>query len=338
MNQTLISIIVPVYNCEKYLHKCLNTILNQDYTNFELLLINDGSTDNSLIICNEYKEKDSRIHVYSKENGGVSLARNLGLDNAQGEYIVFIDSDDYVGSSYLSSLIQYAEEDTFVLTDYQPFTEDGYEKREYGSSYTIDFNLNKESPELFKRLIFNFQIFPPYCKLYKKSLIEKNYLRFNEKLKSAEDFDFNIRYLKEVKILRYEPIVRYYYRVGYKSYIPSNRGILGDSEIQSVHIMSKGIVELAERMGVYNDVENDIALWAANKHYFNRLRMLFRKNKEIGFNERAELYKKLTDNNAYKSLYKKGISFLPKSTTKTIASYMDYYLIWWLFYRNREVR
>ena len=90
-----ISIIVPVYNTEKYLHRCVDSILAQTFTDFELLLIDDGSKDNSGKICDEYAAKDNRIRVFHKENGGVSSARNLGLDNACGKYIIFMDADDY---------------------------------------------------------------------------------------------------------------------------------------------------------------------------------------------------------------------------------------------------
>ena len=89
----MVSIIVPVYNTEKFLHRCIDSILAQTYTDFELLLIDDGSKDSSGAICDEYAVKDARVRVFHKENGGVSSARNLGLDNAKGEWITFVDSD-----------------------------------------------------------------------------------------------------------------------------------------------------------------------------------------------------------------------------------------------------
>ena len=98
-----ISVIVPVYNTEKYLHRCVDSILAQTFTDFELLLIDDGSTDSSGAICDEYAQKDSRVRVFHKENGGASSARNLGLDNATGEWITFCDSDDFVYSYWLSN-------------------------------------------------------------------------------------------------------------------------------------------------------------------------------------------------------------------------------------------
>ena len=130
-----ISVIVPVYNTEQYLHRCIDSILAQTYTDFELLLIDDGSKDNSGKICNEYAAKDSRVRVFHKENGGVSSARNIGLDNAKGGWISFVDSDDWISTEYLENLfnavdntvdlvvayahlVDYQEPDKFEFPDY----------------------------------------------------------------------------------------------------------------------------------------------------------------------------------------------------------------------------
>ena len=100
----LVSVITPVYNTEKYLDECIGSILSQSMTDFELLLIDDGSTDGSGAICDRYAEKDKRIRVFHIPNGGVSAARNLGLDNARGEFVVFVDSDDRVTPDHLQQL------------------------------------------------------------------------------------------------------------------------------------------------------------------------------------------------------------------------------------------
>ena len=97
----LISVIVPVYNAEKYLCRCIDSILAQTYKDFELLLIDDGSKDSSGAICDEYAAKDSRVRVFHKENGGVGFARNVGLDHAQGDWVTFVDSDDWVDVCWL---------------------------------------------------------------------------------------------------------------------------------------------------------------------------------------------------------------------------------------------
>lgn len=108
-NKLTISVIVPVYNTELYLHRCIDSILSQTFTDFELLLINDGSTDRSGEICDEYAGKDKRVRVFHKENGGVSSARNIGLDEARGEWIAFVDSDDWVSPKLLEILHGEAE-------------------------------------------------------------------------------------------------------------------------------------------------------------------------------------------------------------------------------------
>ncbi len=103
MNE-LISIIIPVYNVERYLEKCLNSVLEQTYQNIEIILVNDGSTDNSLKICEGYSEKDKRVHIVQQRNAGLSAARNVGIKNAKGKYFMFIDSDDWIDKNMVKSL------------------------------------------------------------------------------------------------------------------------------------------------------------------------------------------------------------------------------------------
>ena len=103
-----ISIIIPVYNSEKYLEECIISLLNQTLKECEFIFINDGSTDNSYNICKEYERKDGRIVLINQENRGVSTARNIGMTRAQGDYITFVDSDDYVDNKYIETLLSYA--------------------------------------------------------------------------------------------------------------------------------------------------------------------------------------------------------------------------------------
>ena len=107
----MISIIVPVYNKENYLKRCIESILQQDYSDFELILVDDGSTDNSSDICKRYSNVDSRIHYFSQKNGGVSSARNFGLANSHGDYIAFVDPDDYIHPELMSSLMNCLKEE-----------------------------------------------------------------------------------------------------------------------------------------------------------------------------------------------------------------------------------
>lgn len=115
MNDLLISVIIPVYMAEKFLHRCVNSVLNQTYQNFEIILINDGSKDKSGMICDEYAKKDKRIKVIHQENQGVSAARNKGLDMARGEWIYFLDSDDYISPKSFELLMCVQKEDDYDI-------------------------------------------------------------------------------------------------------------------------------------------------------------------------------------------------------------------------------
>lgn len=132
MNQPKISVIVPVYNDEKWLRRCVDSILTQTYTDFELLLVDDGSTDGSGAICDEYTAKDSRVHVFHQPNGGVSSASNLGLDNARGEWISFVDSDDWMDMNYLESLLTVDNVAEFRLSPFCIEYTDGVSSYEIG--------------------------------------------------------------------------------------------------------------------------------------------------------------------------------------------------------------
>ena len=192
-----ISIIVPVYNVENVLHYCIESILNQTYRDFELLLVDDGSTDGSGKICDDYAVKDTRIHVIHKENGGVSSARNYGIENANGEYICFIDSDDYVNAEYLESLIQTKNKYPGCDNIWCCFTTvDSYG----GNSKNCNcINSEKKFVEFNRRQIMtlheNWLDAGPVCKLYKKAIIDKYDIRFDESISLGEDLIFNFDYI-----------------------------------------------------------------------------------------------------------------------------------------------
>lgn len=204
MNPT-ISVIVPVYKVENYLHRCVDSILAQSFTDFELLLIDDGSPDNCGAICDEYAAKDTRVRVFHKPNGGVSSARNLGLDNARGEWIAFVDSDDYVDVDYLSELVAYTKQDNvdFVVT------------LNTISSYTKDSHvmLQHDDLELFSK--YKFQNYcQPWGKLYSNKVLEKMGLRFNPNVHLMEDLMFALLYLYEIRRVALIVSDKYIYETG----------------------------------------------------------------------------------------------------------------------------
>ena len=191
---TLVSIIVPVYKVENVLHYCIDSILNQTYNNFELILIDDGSPDSSGKICNEYDKRDLRIKVFHKENEGVSVARNTGIELAKGKYICFVDSDDYIQRDYLEKLI-------LAKKTYKN-CENIWCKFHTVNNYRVDLsvkllNCNEDmySVKDIMTLHEKWLDAGPVCKLYDKDIIVNNNIRFNENLSLGEDLTFNFDYL-----------------------------------------------------------------------------------------------------------------------------------------------
>ncbi|RHA73906.1 glycosyltransferase family 2 protein [Phocaeicola coprophilus] len=199
-----ISVIIPVYNTESTLHKCVDSILNQSYEDWELLLIDDGSKDHSAFICDEYAQQDKRIKVFHKENGGVSSARNIGIDNAEGKWITFIDSDDWVERNYLSNLYQNDEND--IVASY--YVAEGW--KEWVSAPFKDYVYNeKQMKEFLTDCLLKF-IFP-YGKLFRHSIIKRYNLRFDESLSYGEDTLFIYQFLQYIKSVRISSEVTYHY-------------------------------------------------------------------------------------------------------------------------------
>lgn len=166
----MISIVIPVYNSSKYLGRCLNTVLNQDYPNIEIVLVDDGSTDGCAHLCDEYAEKDIRIRVIHQQNQGASIARQNGLRNAKGEYVTFIDSDDWVANDYVSKLYNFIVEHhvTISACGVQRVKENeniNFQRTEY-QSFLLSFE--ELMPRFFK---YEFWGFPG--KLYKKSVLSQ---------------------------------------------------------------------------------------------------------------------------------------------------------------------
>lgn len=189
MKKPLISIIVPVYKSERTIKRCIDSLLVQTYNNFELILVDDGSTDNSGNICDEYKKKDNRVYVIHKNNEGVSSARNAGLNAAGGNYITFIDSDDYVTNRYLEHL-SLLEADLAISgfkdmpehTNGVVFLDDGFYKiNEIGLLLS-----EKGNSMLFKSV---------WGKLFKANIIRQNRLYFDKNIIFGEDSLFMIQYL-----------------------------------------------------------------------------------------------------------------------------------------------
>ena len=206
-----VSIIVPVYNAERTVGRCIESILNQEYSDFELLLVNDGSTDASGSLCDGYAAKDARIRVIHKKNGGVSAARNTALDLAQGTYLQFLDSDDWLTPDATSSLVRAAEDtgcDLIVADFYRvigervsqkgDIDEDGVMTREEYAAHMM------ENPaDFYYGVLWN--------KLYRRDLVEKYHLRMDVSVNWCEDFLFNLEYILHANVFYALQAPVYYY-------------------------------------------------------------------------------------------------------------------------------
>lgn len=219
MSTPFLSIIVPVYNAEPYLACCLNSILAQTFTDFEVLLIDDGSTDASGSICDDYSKKDSRIHCFHKENGGHTSARQAGFRHASGKYVTFVDSDDWIAPSMYQTMCAVAKEhDTDVICcNYTAVTPEKEIKR-------LDFcnpgfygrqQLEEEiyPNMLFSGSFFHFGVSPGlYTKLFRRSLFEKHLFQVPLSLKLGEDGLSVYSCLLEASSVFFLPETFYYYR------------------------------------------------------------------------------------------------------------------------------
>lgn len=206
-----VSIIVPVYKAETFIRRCVDSILNQEYTDFELLLIDDGSPDSSGDICDSYAASDSRVHVLHQENSGVSASRNHALDIAQGTYIQFLDSDDWITPDATKLLVRAAEEHNcdMVIADFYrvvgervsqkgDIDEDGLLSREDFAEHMM------ENPaDFYYGVIWN--------KLYRREILEQYHLRMDAEISWCEDFMFNLEYLRHTKTIYALKAPVYYY-------------------------------------------------------------------------------------------------------------------------------
>lgn len=211
-----VSIIVPIYNAEKFLDKCINSILNQTYDNYELILVNDGSTDRSKEICSRYcniekYDKNAKIKYIFQTNSGVSAARNKGIDVAEGEFITFVDADDYLDEKYLEELIkaQKRNNSDWTLCEFTNIDlETGIRNRKISFTDCVYYKKDDIEKKVIPKTLVNDNmqmIGNPYCKLYKKTLLDQHSIRFNEDLYYHEDRLFNFEYSNHISSFYYMP-------------------------------------------------------------------------------------------------------------------------------------
>jgi len=192
MYNKVVSIIVPIYNAERKLGKCIDSIQNQTYKEIEIILVNDGSTDDSINICCEKSRDDSRIRVVSIKNSGVSVARNKGLAVSTGEYCCFVDADDWIEREHIEKMVSYMEDTDCVI--------EGYTKENVYGNYKCQLNpvkvdLRKIDGKQIGEMFWNGYIHPCWNKLFRKTILMKNTIQFEATIHISEDSLFCLQYL-----------------------------------------------------------------------------------------------------------------------------------------------
>ena len=285
----LISVIIPVYNAENYLEQCLNSIKNQTYKNFEVIIVNDGSKDNTEVICKRFSEDDSRFRYFTKSNGGVSSARNFGLDNANGHYITFIDGDDWVEHNHLEILIKSITENNsdIAICSYKEFDNniDTYYTIVYTKQEKNLLNFEKMNRDDFliifpKLMSINVCFNNAVAKLFRKELV--NNLRFDTSIKYGEDLDFYFSLYLNVESISYVDELTYVYRIHGDSTTSNFNQEYAEQELSIFKKMFKKIQEIG----------------LPTIHYFNKFQKLLKarvnyiKNKVL-LNEHLDFLKNI---------------------------------------------
>lgn len=316
-----ISVIVPVYNVEKYLSRCIDSILAQTFTDFELLLIDDGSNDNSGNICDDYVKKDNRIRVFHKENGGVSSARNLGLNKAKGEWICFVDSDDTVSVKYLynmSNFIRY--EDMLILSNYR-------DKDKSDCIIKLD-NVTLYKDEIVRYFIANkvLTLSGPCSKLFNNGIIRKYSLRFPDSIQMGEDTIFLIRYLNCVSLVTIVDVCDYL--------VWDTKGSLSskyysfENEWNCYKILKSEILTFLTRFGQVYDNPIKIAWENRTGDTFNRcLQCLYRQEKSLSFSEKL----KYLDSIPLSDIKEFSLYYNPKKVRRKLLKFLIVNHLYYLY-------
>lgn len=293
------SIVIPVYNVEKYLSGCIESVLSQDYKEFELILVDDGSTDNSGIICDEYAKKDDRIKVIHKKNGGVSDARNVGIENAKGDYLIFLDADDYMEKSALAEIENKVvlEQSEIIMFSYNIL----FENKE--KSMQINYNNKIVEPLDFIKDAFQKNkttLWASCLNVYKINFIMKNNLRFQKGILCSEDCDWFMKCVLAVNSISGYDIPIYKYRANREG---SATNVLSEKHIYSqLVIYSKWFRIFKENKNIRNNVffynyfaDKFINVFATINHLDDkdRIHKIIKENKNIinyGYRFKNKIY------------------------------------------------
>lgn len=277
----MVSIVVPAYNCSKTISACLESILNQSYKNIEIIVVDDGSTDDTCLIVEQYINKDNRIKLIKKSNSGPSGARNYGIENSSGEYLTFVDSDDIVYENYINNMIECMmnENADLVICNLIRFDETT-EKTNNNVESKVEVYKNKnEIINNFLNLMGKGVVNSPVCKMYSLDIIKKNNIMMDESLSIGEDLQFNLCYFEYINKLIILPDILYQYNIYNSSLTVKHRLNLFDERKVSIEMFEKFLLKYKIDTNIVHYLY--IKLLFAECIQMNRFRKIYKRNTRL---------------------------------------------------------
>ena len=318
-----ISVIIPIYNCEKYIKECLSSLIKQTFKNFEIICINDGSNDDTLKILKKFEAKDERIIIFNQNNSGPGIARNIGMKKSKGEYLIFLDSDDIFKKTMLEELyIKIKENDSdVVICNSQNFEKKKWWKKFYEKNYLINDNIIKQktfSSLDIEKDFFNLFIWWPWDKLFKRKYIENLGIEY-QNLKSSEDLFFVAASVITAKKISYLDKILINHRIGIKNSVSNSRQKSWDNFYYAL----KGLKKFIKEKGLYKRFKQDFinyvasfSIWQLENINGISFELLYKKIKNEWWNEfEVTKYEK---NYFYNQYLYKNIKFILNSNLKQL--------------------
>lgn len=306
----LISVIIPVYNAESYLSRCLNSVLASACSDFEIVLINDGSTDGSLKICTEYAGRDRRIRLITQENQGVSAARNRGISEALGEWLIFLDADDFITNDFLDMTARPEYRQTelilfrFATCAFGASVPDccleASKDRPNIPSYRYE---GEEMLQLIRRILvpspltendaLDFRT--PCARVYRKSILEQYSIRFSPDIKIGEDLLFNLEYQLRAKSCVFVPGTVYFYAVHEDSSSHQFNPRLHENHARLLH----AVRDVLNQCGMYSSLDEDYASYALENLAYVLIHEVFSPHSPRTYRENRKLCQEMRRNRMY---------------------------------------
>lgn len=326
-DKVLISVIVPIYNIEEeYLRKCIESLINQSLKNIEILLIDNGSTNNSVNICEEYAKIDNRIKVLIQKRSGVSAARNLGIDNANSQYIMFVDGDDWIDSECCEESYKQAQEGyDIVAWSY-------FKEYESGKREKIEiFEKDKKSNSIINEFdYYDMRILGSTCmKLYSRDVIGKD--RFNEELINGEDVEFNFRIFKRIQSIKFINKNYYNYVIRRDSTVRKYSPKMLENYYFTLETIKRNINGENEKQ--YNALQS----FAAISILMICLNFVFSKENKIKYTDKVKLLKNMVKKDIFKEMLDNTNNIMLPITRKVPIIFLKFHL-YFLFFLTLKIK